>query len=73
MESPPTEKKPSSMPTEESPSTSAKTSQSSCSLGERAALPPAEEISGTGSARRSSLPLGVRGRDSMTTKAAGTM
>ena len=73
MESPPTAKKPSSMPTLSRWSTSAKTSQSSCSLGERAALPAPEEISGGGSALRSSLPLGVRGRASSITKAAGTM
>ena len=71
---PPSAKKLSSMPTRSSPSTSANSPHSSSSCGVRGAgASAAGASSGAGSARRSSLPLGVSGSRSSTTNAAGTM
>ena len=63
MESPPSAKKSSSMPTVGSSSTSAQIPARIRSLGGRAAGPPrpAPRVGGAGSARRSSLPFGVSG------------
>ena len=70
---PPSAKKLSSMPMRSSPSTSANRPHSSSSRGVRDARVTAGVSSGAGSARRSSLPLGVSGSRSSTTIAEGTM
>ncbi len=72
---PPSAKKSSSTPTPGRPSASANRPQRISSRGVRGRPPkPASAAkSGAGSARRSSLPLGVSGRASRVTKAAGTM
>ena len=71
---PPSSKKLSSMPTRSSPSTSANSAHRISSCGVRGARRTRAGVrSGAGSARRSSLPLGVSGSPSSTTKADGTM
>ena len=74
MLSPPRSKKLSSMPTRSSPSTSANSPHRIASCGVRGArCECADPSSGSGSARRSSLPFGVSGSRSSTTSADGTM
>ena len=75
-ECPPSSKKLSWMPIAATPITSAQISASSSSSGVRGAAgwPPASSRrSGSGSARRSTLPFGVSGSPESRTKAAGTM
>ena len=74
MLSPPSAKKLSSIPTRSSPRTSANSPHRISSCGVRATRrTDPTRASGAGSARRSSLPLGVSGRRSSTTNADGTM
>ncbi|CAM3562829.1 hypothetical protein COSO111634_19375 [Corallococcus soli] len=77
MESPPRAKKLSWMPTFSTPSTDAQMAASVCSSGVRGATKALPESGrspcGAGSALRSTLPLGVSGRDSSITNAAGIM
>ncbi len=74
MLSPPSEKKSSSTPTRSRPSTSATSPQRVSSSGVRGRVSVTSAAkSGAGRARRSSLPLGVSGRTSRVTTAAGTM
>ena len=61
------------MPTRCSPSTSANSEHRISSCGVRGARVTAGAMSGAGSALRSSLPFGVSGKRSRTTKADGTM
>ncbi len=71
---PPSSKKLSSMPTSASPSVSANSAHSTASCGVRGSRRVALAVTtGAGSARRSSLPFGVSGSRSSSTKAAGTM
>ena len=73
-ECPPSSKKLSSTPTRASASTSAKMSQSDLLLGRPRAHGSSRPAGrGAGRAWRSSLPLGVSGSASSTTKAEGTM
>ena len=77
MESPPAVKKSSRMPTRSTPSTSAHTRARAASAGVRGASysvsPAAAPASAAGRARRSTLPLPVRGMASSSTKRAGAM
>ncbi|BCK58646.1 hypothetical protein NWFMUON74_64180 [Nocardia wallacei] len=74
MLSPPRAKNESSTPTRWAPSTSANTSAMVCSSGVRGARNSASvSKTGSGSARRSSLPTGVSGTLSSTMIAEGTM
>ncbi len=71
---PPSSKKSAWTPTRSAPSTSAQIPASTSSVGvEGATYASADDPSGAGSARRSTLPLGVRGSVSSSTKAEGTM
>ncbi len=73
-ECPPRSKKPSSMPTRATPSTSAKSAQRISSRGPRGPRPAGSpSYSGAGSALRSSFPFGVNGSASSVTNAVGTM
>ena len=73
-ECPPSSKKLSSTPTAGRPSTAANSSQRIASCGLRGArCACAEPSSGSGSARRSSLPFGVSGSASSAMIACGTM
>ncbi|RPK74225.1 hypothetical protein EES44_01805 [Streptomyces sp. ADI96-15] len=73
-ESPPSSKKSSSTPTSSTSSVRAQTEAISFSVAVRGATrsSPAVPAAEAASARRSTLPLGVRGRASVTAKRAGT-
>jgi hypothetical protein len=76
MESPPMAKKSSVTPSSATPSTPARTSASTRSRSSRGATNPSaatDPYTGAGNASRSSLPLGLKGKLSSTTIAAGTM
>jgi hypothetical protein len=72
-ECPPSAKKSSSTPTRSTPSSSPNSSTSSRSSSVSGARPPSPVRSGTGSALRSILPLGVSGNSGKNTTCCGTM
>ncbi len=73
MELPPRAKKPMSTGTSSRPSASRHSVTRACSVPVLAARPVTAVTAGAGSSRRWTLPLWVRGKDSMRTKEAGTM